>query len=267
MIKEDVLLKAAELLSVRPVGQKTFGWHKKSVGVKVILADRTEAWLRVIPREDTSDQLWNGEIDAANFALPKKPKFFGHVDWLENGSEFRATLHENVSSLIISRSPHLDNYFELTTSWLKTLSYNLKLLEDVKTNRVNVRQELIDRRIKERFTEKLFTTVDDWKVVHGDLHYSNLTQDGPFIFDWEGWGKGPRGLDEAYLLLFSIGVPEVYELVGMHFKEQLNSMSGIISQLFACCELMRMTELYGDHPSHYSKYQELSKKLSAQLKV
>lgn len=267
MIKEDVLLKAAELLSVRPVGQSVFGWHEKSVGVKAVLGDSSEAWLRVISREDSKGQLWTGELDAAAFKLPNKPSFFGHIDWMENGTQFRATLHQYVSSIVISRSPHLDSFFYLTPTWLETLSSNLKLLADVKTNRINVRQDLIDRRINERFNVKLHTKVEDWSVIHGDLHYSNLTKDGPFFLDWEGWGKGPKGLDEAYLSLFSIGVPEVYEQVVTHFKSQLSSPSGIISQLFACCELMRMTELYGDHPHLYSKFQNLSEELSIKLKV
>ncbi|MFJ4878377.1 phosphotransferase [Streptomyces sp. NPDC088745] len=44
-------------------------------------------------------------------------------------------------------------------------------------------------------------------TVHGDLHFANLTMDGPVLLDLGGHGLGPVGYDAATLYLYGLLAP------------------------------------------------------------
>jgi hypothetical protein len=77
-----------------------------------------------------------------------------------------------------------------------------------------------------------------WETVHGDMHWQNLLGPTFGLLDWELWGTGPAGTDAATLLLYSIGVPKIFETVRETFAAQLETESGRIAQLAVGARLL-----------------------------
>src|SRR5699024_10011623 len=98
------------------------------------------------------------------------------------------------------------------------------------TDRVSLVQEDIDRSIARGFGVCAETTVSDWAVGHGDLHWGNITAPRLFLFDWDSWGRMPRGLDAAKLWEASYRVPELAEEITRRWHV-LSTRDGIISRV------------------------------------
>jgi hypothetical protein len=197
---------------------------------------------------DPEERLWSGEIEAAGIRGVKKPNLLRCIDWKRSGIFWRGTLSDYVETPVVSVTPALANPITLPTSWLQSLRSSLGALAAHPTKRINTRQDLIDRRIQERFGSGMNTGIERWITGHGDLHFANLTLEGPFLLDWEAWGIGPLGLDPAFLAAFAAGQPKVVEKIEGVFADWLSVRDGLICQLFACAELLRMIEVHGDHP-------------------
>ncbi len=58
-----------------------------------------------------------------------------------------------------------------------------------------------------------------WQTAHGDLHWANLFGPQLAIIDWEGWGRGPVGLDAATLYCCSLPAPGTAERVYRTFHK------------------------------------------------
>lgn len=249
---DRALQVAANRLSVSLAGEARYGWKRKSAGCRVIGEKDHEYWLRVQYRslDEEPGKLWHGEIDAAGIAGVKKPELKENVEWKETSARlgWRGDLLTFISAPACSPTPELRQPVNPDPSWFKTLRDSLEHLGEHNTSRINTRQDLITRRIDERFGSGVDTEIERWTTVHGDMHWANLTAPDCWILDWEAWGQGPRGLDAAFLLCFSLLQPPVADSVYDFFRDWLDTPDGIRSQLFAAAELLRMTDLYGDHP-------------------
>ena len=250
----SALKHANDLLALTTVGEAKYGWHQKSIGSQVKLKNGDNAWIRLIFQKINSEtcHLWDGELEASKFNIPAKPNLLKSVDWIDENYQWRATLSDFIDSKSLSKEPFPEQSLVLSTQWILNLKINLNILSKISTDRISVRQDLINPRIRERFGNQIDTNINAWITMHGDLHFANLTNEGPYILDWEGWGIGPRGLDCAFLSIYSIAYSDLHDQIQLHFSEELNSHDGIISQLFVCSELMRMTEVHNDHPHLYS---------------
>ena len=247
---DQALEIAAQRLGKTISGIRRYGWQQKSAGCAVIGSDHLKRWLRVQSRPKTRlpDKIWFGEPDAANIVGVKKPKLIVSVEWEDHEWIWRGDLMSFIDDPVCSLTPEIQRPLILKPSWYKMLRTSLENLSKNNTERVNTRQDLITRRIRERFGTEIDTQVQTWTTVHGDIHWANLTSSECWILDWEAWGQGPLGLDAAFLFCFSLRQPEIAHRVYQYFKDWLNTSDGIRSQLFACAELIRMTELYNDHP-------------------
>ncbi len=245
-----LLNNSIDELGFKSEGEIKYGWNKKTAGIKIRDTRDQLFWFRVQYRskEQQLDKLWFGELDSADFNDIKKPRLIGYNEWETNSLLYRADILEYISCEICSPSPDLRITLPLSEKWFEDLVHSLENLKVKRTARVNVRQELIDRRIRERFGKNIDTRITNWITIHGDLHWANLTQPNCWILDWESWGKGPIGLDVSFLYFFSLLQPQLAEKIYNMFKEDLESRDGKISQLFACAELLRMIELHNDHP-------------------
>ena len=248
---QQAIERAAPILGVSlTANAPRYGWGKKSVGAIVVMADGNEAWLRIqfVERDRLNSRQWSGEVEANSISGVKKPHILRFEDWREGDIAWRATLMDLVTYEPCSSTQELRSSLMLDDQWFLDLKQSLQNLQHVSTRRVCVRQDLVNRRISQTFGSSVDTTVRGWTTCHGDLHWANLTCPQMFILDWEGWGQGPVGLDAAFLLAFSLLSPDMAHRIRREFAQDLNSHDGMLSVLFACAELMRMIDLYDNHP-------------------
>jgi hypothetical protein len=254
---------ALDRLSLTFDGCLKYGWHHKSAGCRVTTATGEHLWLRLQSRASDSEpnKLWFGLQEADRIPISNKPQLKKVDEWNEKDRIWRAELMTYIPFEMCSPTCELKSPLRLESTWYKTLRESLDILSRVETARVNARQDLITRRLRERFGNQIEFNVEVWSTAHGDIHWANLSYPECWIFDWEAWGLAPLGLDAATLYCFSLMQPEIAEQVSIVFKDLLETPDGIRSQLFLCSELMRMSELYGDHPHLYPYLQKLSKDL------
>ena len=242
------LAEAANRLEVVLVGERKYGWSHKSAG-SLIERDDGVAWLRVASRSKPDEnRIWNGVVDSGSISGVAKPRVLSWIDWRAGSIEWRAVVLEAIRGSTCSQTPELREAIELPPHWLAELSTSLENLRSTRTERVTCRQDLITRRIRERFGSDVDSRVTAWETCHGDLHWANVTCPQFCILDWEGWGIGPAGLDIAFLVAFSGLIPSIQDELLSTLGQNLRSNNGRISLLFVVSELLRMIDLYGDHP-------------------
>ncbi len=191
----------------------------------------------------------------------QRPLPLAVIEWVHGRTTWRGELMTVIESEACSETPELRKPIKLTPAWWKSLRMSLDALASYGTDQVSTRQDLISRRLTERYGRQVDPVVEHWCTAHGDLHWSNLTKDGPYILDWECWGAAPRGLDAAFLRCFSLLVPDVERAVLKTFADCLGTSDGVRSQLFACAELLRVSEIYGEHPDLAPRLHALAKVL------
>jgi hypothetical protein len=206
-------------------------------------------------------KLWTGVVESKSVTGVRKPDVLNSFDWQELDWCWRSELLTFIPFSVCSPTPELRTPITLPPSWYESLRTSLENLGQYETDRMNTRQELISRRILEWFGPEIDSKIEYWSTVHGDIHWANLTCPECWIFDWEAWGRGPKGLDAAFLLCFSLLQPNIAAQIFHYFEDWLTAPDGIRSQLFACAELLRMIKLYGDHPDLASKLTELAERL------
>jgi len=221
-------------------------------------------WLSVKhrPRQSQVSRHWHGLEDA--YAIGEelqRPAFLHAISWVEDDLIYRVEEATLLKQTALSPHAHATVPLDLPDTWWSDLGGFLDILGHTRTNRVGLRQDLINRRIKERYGPDIDCEIEEWTIGHCDLHWGNLTQPPLAFFDWEGWGTAPRGSDVAMLLGYSLAMPALAEKVREAFAADLQSRSGQISQLFTCAELLRMIELYGDHPELRPFLEEEAKQL------
>lgn len=257
---ERALEKSANRLGGKRRGELKYGWHNKSVGSQIEFQDGHVSWLRVhflSTEEELSESLEH--IESSNLVegvhKPVIEKCF--IDSIDV-HQYGAIVQDYIEEEIFSSTPCLNEMIEMTPQWLASLEQQLISLSRHKTDYVSCRQDLITRRIFERFGD-VPSVINDWATVHGDLNWSNVTQQTPVLLDWEGWGQGPRGLDIHFLYAYALLQPDVADLIRAHFKSEFDSPHGKICLLFVCGELMRMVEVYDDHHQLYDPLDKISR--------
>jgi len=80
-------------------------------------------------------------------------------------------------------------------------------------------------------------------ICTGQPHCSGL-------WDWEGWGLAPAGFDAASLYLHSVGVPKLAEHVQSMFAEALDTLDGMLAQLYVASRMKSRGDLDEPATSH-----------------
>jgi len=255
---DGMLAEAASRFGGTFIGTVKYGWNKKSAGC-LLRRGRREVWLKVQFADPNhfNERSWNGEILSANIEGICKPRVLEYTDWETAGVLWRALLMDAIEERLCSPTQEISSDLQLPQDWYNSLRSSLVNLAVVKTDRISCRQDLINRRIAERFGTSLNVEVDEWITCHGDLHWANLTCPRLFILDWEGWGLGPKGLDPALLLGVSGLAPTVGLQIRRTFSDWLGTRSGLIALLFVAAELLRMIDLYGDYPALQKPLEQL----------
>lgn len=265
---DAALQYAATLFGGTLIGTISYGWRRKSAGSKVSLVPDRIAWLRVQFADPAhlNERIWDGEIAGGAIKNVSKPDILAFRDWEDGGYLWRGTLMTFVEFPPCAASQELPDVAPVPEqTWFDELRRSLEQLANHKTTRCACRQDLITRRVAERFGSHIDTAIETWSTTHGDLHWANVTCPRMVILDWEGWGTGPKGLDSAFLLGYSCHRTEARDKISLTFEDWLSDRQGCILRLFVVSELLRMVELHGDHVHLQLPLEEMGKYALADL--
>lgn len=249
--KMQILSAAAKKQGLSLKGAPAYGWHQKSIGSKAESDSGNLYWVKLIsaPIEEALGREWEGEVNAGSILLSNKPKLVDFYDQVIDGAVYRVLISELAKSPVSGPNAWtISRPDEISEEYLFHIFSSLRQLRQTQTNRVNTRYDLVRRRVFERWGTEVDERHCEWETVHGDLHWSNLTSPDLSILDWEGWGRGLRGQDVAFLLAFSGLYPDVCDRIRKVFASYLAHPKTMLALMFATSELLRMAERYGDHP-------------------
>lgn len=254
---------AAQELHVRLVGEIKYGWEQKTVGSTVVSPDGARGWLRIQMRQKTVDptNIWTGVQESEYITGVLKPAVYRTIEWEYNEYLWQASLLAYIPHKVCSRTPELREPLLLAREWYQELRTSLERLSQFDTTRIAVTQEEITSVIHQRFGSHVETIVSEWGIIHGDITWANITHPECWIFDWEGWGKGPKSLDIAYLYCYTLLQKKNAERIYAHFLDWFESRDAVITQLYVCSVLMKQTETEGAHPDLYPYLVQRSEEL------
>lgn len=243
----DNLARAADHFRLTVTGEPVHGWRLRSISAAVT-GPEGDRWLRVVSQtpEWARGESWTGTADAGAITDIPMPAVLDVHEW-SDGRRQRAEIMTLMPGDPCSSSDALRHDVDLSAQWWTDLRQALTRLAGIPTRRVNADQTRVHERIRERFGDTVDTAVTHWVTVHGDLHWSNLMRPAFGLVDWELWGTGPAGTDEATLYLYSLLTPAVAEVVREMFAHTLDSPAGRVAQLHVAARLLRRAD-DGDHP-------------------
>lgn len=244
------LAHAVGQLGCEVVGEPVYGWHDRTLGVRVRVADG-DAWLRLASATydwaDQPDWTGNAAADGPAFADVPKPRILKTLDWTDGHRIARADLMTYVAEPAVTRGLVLDHPVTLPDAWWQDLRTGLTPLRDITdTDRVTIDNQTLHPGLLTLFGVTVDLGRIDWSVAHGDLHFGNLTAPDLTILDWEHWGWAPAGYDAAVLACSAILHADVARRVHTEFADQLNTYTGAVAQLAAAAKYLNLADL-GDH--------------------
>lgn len=246
---QDVIDRVERCLGVR-LDREAAVVKRRSVGGRT---DRG-TWVRIEARP-FSKLMGQGSGVEATARLPgavAKPQWYQGLSWQvpQQCVLWRADETELVTALPIKPGGVLGDDPGLVPAWWATLGRSLGALAAQTTTRVAtphtvpISQERVTATIERVFPGRVETIVTEWAAAHADLAWANLTAPECWLLDWEDWGLAPRGWDAATLWGNSLAVPELAERVQREYQADLDSRSGLLSQLFFCAGIIAAGEDY-----------------------
>ncbi|MFD5629960.1 aminoglycoside phosphotransferase [Streptomyces sp. NPDC127072] len=206
-------------------------------------------WVRLAWRrtEKIDAQAWTGFEAAAAIEGVPRPEWSAAAVWTDpgRGVVWRADEMTLVEGGALSPTGDITTDPGLPAQWWTDLRTALMNLSVHSTDRVSMGQAHLTRRIHEVYGTDIDTTITDWACAHGDLGYANLCGPSLSIIDWESWGMGPVGWDEACLWSASLTVPTLAEQVEALFSTILSTRSGKLSRLLLCANVERALQRTG----------------------
>jgi hypothetical protein len=213
---------------------------RRSIGFR---SDRG-TWVRVECRglDRLDGQGWGVEAAQILHRVPI-PRWHSGVSWLDDD---RKVMWRADETQLVAESPigKPVNAERLPAHWWDAFNAAMDELAKYETTRVatpdctSISIERVEATIRKVFPECGGSVIDEWSTAHADLNWANLTGPTLWILDWEDWGRAPRGLDAANLWFSSLAVPEIAEKVYRGRRDDLESRTGRVMQLFKCAELL-----------------------------
>lgn len=219
-------------------------FKRRSIGTT---SDRG-TWVRIErrPSERVGSQGWGIEC-AASLEGVAMPAWFSGASWCDpdGAAVWRVDEIELLPAMPLRRGGPLLVDPELPDDWWATLNRSLDALAATRTARiaspdtVEVSQQHVEDILGRAFRVNFDPTVTEWTVAHADLNWANVTgPDSCVLFDWEDWGKAPRGLDSATLWCSALAIPALADRVLRERQEDLVSRSGMITRLFSLAKIL-----------------------------
>jgi hypothetical protein len=239
--------RAAAELGVNPMGPARSG--VRSIGSLAETHDG-KAWLRVCSAREGRGRgrLWTGNVDASRLLPPTipRPTLLRWYDFADDGYEYRAELFAYLPLDTCTDGGHfLTGELDVSDQWWTTLRTALTELAavEVETDRHAVGQEYLDREMAARLNcPEIPTRARRWTLAHGDLHFGNITRQGPVLLDWETWGLAPVGHDAASLVTYAVQAPDTCARAREELAELLDGPEGWFTELAVITETLHIIE-------------------------
>lgn len=248
---------AAAHFSVVPQGEPVFGWRDRTIGSRVA-SSAGDRWLRVSwadPRW-AEGEYWTGNADSASIMGVPKPVLRDTYEWGAANYRNRAEIMTLVADRPCSATQELRDDLDLPDRWWSDLRTALDTLAGQPTDRGHRDQQLVSRRLLAFFGSGIDPTVTDWVTAHGDLNWTNVTQPGLVLLDWESWGRKMIGYDAATLVVLSLRAPDTAAKVRDTFADIVDSPDGVRAQLAVIARYLKRVELgdFGDYADHLHRH-------------
>lgn len=244
----ELLTTAATRFGLTITGTPTYGWRDRSIGAEAT-GSGCDRWLRVVTEDArwAHGEFWTGNADATTIEGITKPTVLALAEWEEGPRRVRAEEMTLVPGQPCSPTDVLNPEIDLPRTWWSELRLSLDRLAATATERVCVSADDMVERVRTQLGIDLDPTALTWTTVHGDLHWGNLYRPRFALLDWEGWGRGPTGVDAATLHCYSLLAPTTAQHVYKTFRDVLDSPTGTAAQLYTIARLLSRTEK-GDYP-------------------
>jgi hypothetical protein len=245
---KDLLSTAAARFGLTITGTPIYGWCDRSIGAEAA-SPKGGRWLRVVTEDArwAHGDFWTGNADAGAIKGITKPTVLDTAEWEQGPRKVRAEHMTLLHGQPCSPTDVLSQEARLPQTWWSELRRSLDVLAATPTRRVCVSSDHVVSRVRNYLGVDLDPDTLTWTTIHGDLHWANL--DGPrfALLDWEGWGRGPTGVDAATLYCYSLLLPNTARRVFETFRDVLDSPTGTVAQLYAIARLLSRAEK-GDYP-------------------
>lgn len=251
--------RAAAHFGLAIVGQPTFGWRLRSIGVAA-RGTGGPCWLRVGSEQarwlGDGGEFWTGSLDANIIDGVPKPRVLDTTDWEvpDQHRRVRADVMTVLPGRPCSPTDVLHAPLDLPEVWWESLRAALDRLRQVPTSRYAARGT-DTRRVRDTLGVDL--RIGRWETIHSDLHWNNLLEPQLGILDWEFWGRGPVGTDAASLYCYSLLVPGVARRVWQTFGAVLDTDDGRRALLWVAARLLHRATKFGDYPALITPLREL----------
>lgn len=129
----EALMKATSYFHVILQGNRTFGWHDRSIGSPVI-RNHERYWLRVVSENKKWIQKdwWEGNFIANEIKGIPKPNVIDFYEWEDGNMQLRAELMTIVAGRVCSPTQELRSYIDLPDNWWLELRNSLLVLSSWK---------------------------------------------------------------------------------------------------------------------------------------
>lgn len=244
----DLLTSSAARFGLMITGNPVFGWRERSIGAQAT-SPKGDRWLRVVTEhiQWAHGDYWTGNADATDLHGITKPQVLDTAEWEQGPRRIRAEVMTLAPGQPCSPTDVLHSEPQLSHAWWAELRRSLATLAATPTNRTCVSADELTGRISAQLGVTIDPSAARWTTVHGDLHWANLHAPTFALLDWEGWGRGPAALDAATLYCYSLTEPETARRVLHELRDQLETPTGTVAQLYAIARLLSRTEK-GDYP-------------------
>lgn len=259
--QQRAIAEVCRAIGAAPRGEIHSGIKRTAISTRLLQPDGSEAWLKMTLQGGVKER-WRrqGERLAQVLDVPQ-PKILREHEWTQDGQAMHAFVY-SLASPSVQLTPWVSSRLPpLSDEWIDRLKSALAHVAAQPITRWTMPPGNIARSIAQRFGRRAPYEIDEWRMSHGDLHWSNLSAPDLSLLDWEFFGAAPRGYDAATLLIFAMRKRELYRRLEAAFADDLNTRSGIVARLLAIARRMGGIEAGKSDPRDYAALEREAKRL------
>jgi hypothetical protein len=240
----DALAEACELFALRISDEREPVFRPLSIGIAASDEAGSRCWLRLSrhPNREAASNVRDLLLRISTVRGVPMPSILNSADWEMEDAHWLALQTTLAPPAVEQGSYARENAGNLSDEWIASLKRALDNLAAADLPARRAPSEAIRNAIEERWGPRAQHAVEEWRIAHGDLQWSNVTAPELMILDWSGWRLAPRGYDAAKLIIGAFHQPALVDRLEKAFSEDLESKSGAVSLLVAAAERLKKIE-------------------------